>query len=81
LGHTLDLIIPEHLRERHGAGYHQAMATGATRYDRELLAVPARRKDGTRLSLEFTIYPLNPYEFSASLHCFGAAQYLNRSTL
>jgi PAS domain S-box-containing protein len=55
LGHTLDLIIPEHLRERHWAGYHKAMATGATRYDREVLAVPARRKDGTRLSLEFTI--------------------------
>jgi PAS domain S-box-containing protein len=55
LGHTLDLIIPEPLRERHWAGYHQAMATGATRYDREVLAVPARRKDGRRLSLEFTI--------------------------
>jgi PAS domain S-box-containing protein len=54
LGHTLDLIIPEHLRERHWAGYHKAMTTGATRYDRELLAVPARRKDGTRLSLEFS---------------------------
>jgi PAS domain S-box-containing protein len=55
LGQTLDLIIPEHLRERHWAGYHQAMATETTRYGRELLAVPARRKDGTRLSLEFTI--------------------------
>jgi PAS domain S-box-containing protein len=55
LGQTLDLIIPEHLRERHWAGYHKAMATETTRYGRELLAVPARRKDGTRLSLEFTI--------------------------
>jgi PAS domain S-box-containing protein len=55
LGHTLDLIIPERLRERHWAGYHKAMATGAARYDREVLAVPARRKDGTRLSVEFTI--------------------------
>ena len=26
-------------------------------------------------------YPLNPYEFSASLHCSGAAQSLTRSTL
>jgi PAS domain S-box-containing protein len=55
LGHTLDLIIPERLRERHWAGYHKVMATGAARYDREVLAVPARRKDGTRLSVEFTI--------------------------
>jgi hypothetical protein len=31
------------------------MATGVTRYSREVLAVPALRKDGTRLSLEFTI--------------------------
>jgi PAS domain S-box-containing protein len=31
------------------------MATGVTRYGQELLAVPALRKDGTRISLEFTI--------------------------
>jgi PAS domain S-box-containing protein len=31
------------------------MASGVTRYSRELLAVPALRKDGTRISLEFTI--------------------------
>jgi PAS domain-containing protein len=31
------------------------MATGVTRYGQELLAVPAVRKDGTRISLEFTI--------------------------
>jgi hypothetical protein len=55
VGHTLDLIIPEHLRARHWAGYCQVMATGVTRYGREVLAVPALRKDGTRMSLEFTI--------------------------
>ena len=31
------------------------MATGQTRYDTELLAVPAVRKDGERLSIEFTV--------------------------
>jgi len=31
------------------------MATGTTRYGRELLAVPAARKDGTRISIEFSI--------------------------
>jgi len=55
LGQTLDLIIPERLRARHWEGYHHAMATGSTRYGREVLAVPGVRKDGTRLSLEFTI--------------------------
>lgn len=58
LGQTLDLIIPERLRQRHWAGYRQVMATGVTRYGRELLAVPARRKDGTSLSVEFTVVPL-----------------------
>lgn len=55
VGRTLDLIIPAPLRARHWAGYRQVMATGVTRYGREVLAVPALRQDGTRLSLEFTI--------------------------
>ena len=41
LGRTLDLIIPERLRARHWAGYREAMATGATRYANQVLAVPA----------------------------------------
>jgi len=59
LGQTLDLIIPDRLRERHWEGYHKAMATGVTKYGRELLAVPAIRKDGTRISLEFSILLLH----------------------
>jgi PAS domain S-box-containing protein len=55
LGQSLDLIMPESLRERHWAGYRRAIATGSSRYSRALLAVPALRKDGTRISLEFTI--------------------------
>ena len=55
VGRTLDLIIPERLRQRHWDGYRRVMATATTRYARELLAVPAVRKDGTRISLEFTI--------------------------
>jgi len=55
LGQSLDLIIPEKLRARHWAGYHEVMRTGVTRYGRELLAVPGLRKDGARISLEFSI--------------------------
>ena len=55
LGQPLDLIIPENLRARHNEGYRRVMATGATRYAQELLAVPGLTKDGARLSLEFTI--------------------------
>lgn len=52
---SLDLIIPEKLRTRHWEGYRKVMATGSTRYGQELLAVPAMRKDGTRISIEFSI--------------------------
>jgi len=55
LGHSLDLIIPEKLRERHWEGYQKVMDTGETRYGNELLKVPALRKDGKRVSVEFSI--------------------------
>ena len=56
LGRTLDIIIPERHRERHWEGYRRVMATGETKYGRgSLLSVPALRKDGSRLSVEFTI--------------------------
>ncbi len=55
MGRNLDLIIPEKLRGRHWEGYQKVMASGSTRYSRELLAVPAIRKDGTRISIEFSI--------------------------
>lgn len=58
LGQSLDLIIPERLRARHWEGYHETMRTGRTRYgDGQLLSVPAIRKDGTRISVAFTIVP------------------------
>jgi PAS domain S-box-containing protein len=59
IGQSLDLIIPERLRERHWSGYTEVMRTGESRYGHgDLLSVPALRRDGTRLSIEFTIVPL-----------------------
>jgi PAS domain S-box-containing protein len=56
LGRSLDIIIPERLRARHWEGYRQTMATGKSRYGSgDLLSVPAIRKDGSGLSVEFTI--------------------------
>jgi len=58
IGQSLDLIIPERLRDRHWAGYRETMRTGKSRYDSgQLLSVPATRKDGARISVEFTIVP------------------------
>ena len=59
IGQSLDLIIPERLRERHWTGYGEVMRTGESRYGHgDLLSVPALHKDGRRLSIEFTIVPL-----------------------
>jgi len=59
VGRTLDLIIPENLQARHWSGYNEVMLTGRSRYATDqLLAVPALRKDGTRISVELTIVPI-----------------------
>ena len=55
LGQSLDLIIPERQRARHWEGWEKVMATGVTRYGHDALAVPAMRKDGSRISIEFNI--------------------------
>jgi PAS domain S-box-containing protein len=58
LGGSLDIIIPEGLRQRHWLGYRGTMQTGQSRYgDGQILSVPAVRKDGARISVEFTIVP------------------------
>lgn len=55
LDRTLDLIVPVPQRARHWAGYQNVMQTGQTRYGRQQLAVPAMRKDGSRISVEFHV--------------------------
>jgi PAS domain S-box-containing protein len=55
LGQSLDLIVPERQRARHWEGWVKVMATGVTKYGRDPLAVPAVRKDGTRISIEFNV--------------------------
>jgi PAS domain S-box-containing protein len=58
LGQSLDIIIPQSLRQRHWDGYNKTMATGETRYGAgDLLSVPGVRKDGSRISIEFTVTP------------------------
>ena len=55
IGQSLDIFIPENQRARHWEGYFKVMQTGITRYAKDLLAAPAIRKDGTRLSTEFSM--------------------------
>ena len=55
LGQSLDLIVPERQRARHWEGWDKVMASGVTKYGRDALAVPAMRKDGSRISIEFNV--------------------------
>ncbi|MBX9590598.1 MAG: PAS domain S-box protein [Hyphomonadaceae bacterium] len=56
VGQSLDIIIPSTLRQRHWQGYDATIRTGHTRYGAgDMLSVPALRKDGTRISVEFSI--------------------------
>lgn len=56
MGQSLDIIIPERLRQRHWDGYHHMMATGqALHPPEELLSVPAQTKAGAALSIQFTV--------------------------
>ena len=58
-GQSLDIITPERLRERHWIGYEATMRTGQTKYgEGDLLSVPAIRKDGAQISIQFSIVPL-----------------------
>jgi PAS domain S-box-containing protein len=59
VGQSLDLIIPENLRNRHWEGYRRVMAAGETKYQTGLLSSPGIRKDGTRVSLEFSMVLLH----------------------
>jgi PAS domain S-box-containing protein len=55
LGQSLDLIIPENLRGRHWEGYYRVMESGESHYSVDLLSAPALRKDGSRISTEFSM--------------------------
>jgi PAS domain S-box-containing protein len=57
-GKSLDLIIPEDLRERHWSGFRETVRTGKTRYGAgNTLAVRALHKDGRVVSVDFSMLP------------------------
>ncbi|MDF1854866.1 PAS domain S-box protein [Pseudooceanicola sp.] len=59
LGQSLDIITPERLQAQHWKGYDNTMRTGETRYGAgDLLSVPATRKDGVQISVQFSIMPI-----------------------
>ena len=55
LGGTLNLIVPERQSQKHNEGFSKSMETGTTRYGTTLLKVPAKHKNGSTLSIAFTV--------------------------
>ncbi|WP_331284293.1 PAS domain S-box protein [Castellaniella denitrificans] len=54
LGASLDLIIPEHLRAAHWAGYHAALASGRMKLQGHPTLTRGLRKDGGKCYVEMT---------------------------
>ena len=54
LGRSLDLVIPEHLRAAHWAGFRAALERGRTKHAGRALNTRALRRDGSRIYLEMS---------------------------
>ncbi len=54
IGQSLDLIVPEHLREAHWTGFHRAIETGVTRLDGHAIITRALHKSGKRLYVDMS---------------------------
>ncbi len=52
LGRSLDIIIPLNLRERHWAGYHQAMESAATKHQGRAMRTKALDRAGDAIYAE-----------------------------
>jgi PAS domain S-box-containing protein len=69
VGQSLEIIIPERLRQRHWDAYRLMMETGRSRHpSNEPLSVPAQTKSGQTISIHFTVAPLpGPYGVVAGI--------------
>lgn len=76
LGLSLDIMIPERMRQRHWDGYQKTMETGITRYGTEVLQVPAIDKAGRSFSIAFTVALL----YSADKKVSGIAAVIRDDT-
>lgn len=60
IGQSLDLIIPEHLRNAHWRGFEAAMATGVTRLQGRPTLTRAKHQSGRKLYVEMTFALVKP---------------------
>jgi PAS domain S-box-containing protein len=54
IGRSLDLIIPEHLRQAHWSGFRRAIESGVTRLGGRATITRAMHKAGNRLYVEMS---------------------------
>lgn len=54
LGHSLDVLIPERLRDAHWAGFRAAVDTGQMKHGREALTTRSVHKDGSDLYVDLS---------------------------
>lgn len=54
MGKSLDVIIPEHLRDAHWQGYDRSLASGETKYAGKVMTTRAVHKDGRKLYVDFS---------------------------
>lgn len=54
MGRSLDVIIPEHLRAAHWAGFDKSLASGTTKYAGRVMTTRATHKDGRKVYVDFS---------------------------
>lgn len=55
VGRRITTIVPDRLREAHVAGYSRYLVTGESRIEGFPVRVPARRRDGSEVTVELTL--------------------------
>ena len=46
MGESLDALVPDSYKERHWAGFHNAMAIGAVKHEQPAINLPLKCSDG-----------------------------------
>lgn len=54
IGASLDLIIPQHLRQAHWAGFHHAIAQGRTQHEGQVRMTRSLHRDGRKLYVDMS---------------------------
>lgn len=79
IGRSLDLIVPEHLRQAHWNGFHRAMQSGATRLGGRPTMTRGLHGSGRRLYVEMSFAvvrtPLGTVAGSVSIARDATARY------